>query len=116
MSTFTVSVNADKTELRIAKATIAEERLQRLSVVGSEISAWRVVRESFPSFERTWFIDNPRAEIAGVEKWVQCMEGRSGWIPARLAAGGALDVLGTRLPLWIPIIQDVLKMRSAILV
>jgi hypothetical protein len=52
-------------------------------------------------FERTCFarsVEEPRAEVATIDKWVSYVDGTSGWA----AAEGALDVLGTRLFLWIP--------------
>ena len=62
----------------------------------AEMSIWRVVQESLLSFERTWFIEEPRAGIARVEEWILI---RGGQTPVRGAYRGALHVLGTRLPL-----------------
>jgi len=43
-----------------------------------------------------WYIENPQAQIARVEKWVQYAEGRSSWTPVQAVAEGALDVLEAR--------------------
>ena len=46
------------------------EKVRESSCRQAEISVWRVVRESFLSFERTWFTEEPRAGVARVDKWV----------------------------------------------
>ena len=46
------------------------EKVREWSCRQAKMSVWRVVRESILLFERTWFIEEPRAGIARVEKWV----------------------------------------------
>ena len=44
------------------------EKVRERSCRRAEMSVWRVIREWFRLFERTWFIEEPRAGIARVEK------------------------------------------------
>ena len=52
------------------------EKVREWTCRRAELSVWRVVGESFLLFERTWFIKEPRAGIARVEKWVYYVEAR----------------------------------------
>ena len=71
---------------------------------------WWVVRKPFPSLKRTPTIEEPRAELPRVEKWIG-FNTRSRSL-VRGAYGHALDVLGLDCLCEFQIIHNVLEMES----
>jgi hypothetical protein len=71
---------------------LEKTRTQKIGVGYVEVKIYRLLpRRSLHARER-----GTSCRDSKVEKWVQYVDGRSGWTPVWAAAAGALDVLGTK--------------------